>query len=86
MEGIYLCSEKDVKQIDRPGLGGNSFVLKFEEDFNFYKNEKLIVPNGIKVKIVKVYNQNILRRILRKLGFKTKLFNCILVKKEEIKL
>lgn len=70
----------------KPGIGGSTFNLVFQEDFNlifkedWWKPENLEVQEIYAVKIIKVYKFTWWKKILFKLGFPFCHFECTLIK------
>lgn len=66
-----------------PGIDNKPFLLRFEKDW-LHKGEVIQAQvegtNPPLLMVTKVYNRVWWRWILHQLGFKTKLFGCVLVK------
>ena len=55
-----------------------TFIIHLEE--NWFKNNDILDINTFHLQVIKVYKYNIWRKLLKFLGFKFKMFNCIRVK------
>lgn len=56
----------------KPGIGGKPFYIKFDGDY--FKKRDILVSKSVKCEIVKVYRLTWWRKILRKLGFRVRIF------------
>ncbi len=56
----------------KPGIGGKPFYLKFDSDY--FNKKDILVCYNVKCEVVKVYRLTWWRKILRKLGFRVRIF------------
>lgn len=57
---------------DKSGIEGKPFYIKFDGDY--FNKRDILVSNSIKCEIVKVYRLTWWKKILRKLGFRVRMF------------
>lgn len=57
---------------NKSGIGGKPFYLKFDSDY--FNKRDILVSSGVKCEVVKVYRLTWWRKILRKLGFRVRIF------------
>lgn len=68
-----------MKQRLHPGRTGKKpFYIQFDRDW-FSKGDVLETDNGAKFEVIKVYRLNWWRKLLRKLGFRVRIFSVKVV-------
>jgi hypothetical protein len=66
-----------------PGLKPKPFKIYFKEAW-FKRNDILQISETYKVRVLKVYNNSWWKKLLQRFGFKFKLYDCVVLAKEDI--
>lgn len=65
-----------------PGKKGKTFTIQFENTSFIRKGDVLETSHSVTVMVLKVYKNTWWRKLLRRLGFRVKSFQCKAVKQE----
>lgn len=74
-----MNNKSDTSIPQYPGIVGEQFTIRLNSDFfPNYKRGQIIIPviSNVQLEVIKVYKRTPWRRLLHRLGFKTRLFSC----------